>query len=161
MRSRLLAAGAVVGWLLFAGHAPRADVQGLTLSQSVEQTQSVDPAMVEQLPAKDERISFLTGHGTEEANYTGALLWSLLERSGVLSSDPRARVRRVVAVTGRDGYTAVLALAEIDPRFEGKQVLLAYRKDGQPMPKNELRLVVPGDQHGGRSVRDVVRIEIR
>jgi hypothetical protein len=32
-------------------------------------------------------------------------------------------------VTGRDGYAAVLALAEIDPEFEGKQVLLAYRRD--------------------------------
>jgi hypothetical protein len=54
---------------------------------------------------------------------------------------------------------AVLALAEIDPEFEGKQVLLAFRRDGQPMP-GELRLVVPGDRRGGRSARDVVRIEL-
>jgi hypothetical protein len=65
-----------------------------------------------------------------------------------------------VAVTGRDGYVAVLALAEIDPEFEGKQVLLAYRRNNQPFSNNELRLVVPGDRRGGRSVHDVVRIEL-
>jgi DMSO/TMAO reductase YedYZ molybdopterin-dependent catalytic subunit len=92
---------------------------------------------------------------------TGALLWSLLEQAGGLATDPRTRLRRSVAVTGRDGYVAVLALAEIDPEFEGKPVLLAYRRDGQPMGGNELRLVVPGDHRGGRSVRDVVRIELR
>lgn len=37
----------------------------------------------------------------------------------MLGGDRRARLRRTVLVTGRDGYTAVLALAEIDPEFEG------------------------------------------
>ena len=57
-----------------------------------------------------------------------------------------------------DGYA--VALAEIDPEFEGKQVLLAYRRNGQPIEGNTLRLVVPADRHGGRSVRDVVRIDL-
>ena len=81
--------------------------------------------MVEQLPAVEQQVSFLTGHGVEQATYTGTLLWLLLERAGVLGSEPRVRLRRTLAVTGRDGYVAVLALAEIDPEFEGKQVLLA------------------------------------
>jgi hypothetical protein len=90
-------------------------------------------------------------------SYTGALLRSVLDSMG---GDPRARLRHSVAVTGGDGYVAVLALAEIDPEFEGKQVLLAYRRNNQPFPNNELRLVVPGDHRGGRSVHDVVRIEL-
>ena len=56
---------------------------------------------------------------------------------------------------------AVLTLAEIDPEFEGKRVILAYWRDGQPLPGGELRLVVPGDHRGGRSVREVVKIELR
>jgi DMSO/TMAO reductase YedYZ molybdopterin-dependent catalytic subunit len=52
-------------------------------------------------------------------------------------------------------------MAEIDPAFEGKQILLADQVNGQPMPAGEIRLVVPGDRRGGRSVRDVVRIDIR
>jgi hypothetical protein len=40
-------------------------------------------------------------------------------------------------------------------------VLLASRWNGQPIEGNSLRLVVPGDRHGGRSVRDVARIDLR
>jgi DMSO/TMAO reductase YedYZ molybdopterin-dependent catalytic subunit len=47
-------------------------------------------------------------------------------------------------------------MGEIDPAFEGKQVLLAYEGDGKAIP---LRLVVPGDKRGGRAVKDVVRVE--
>ncbi len=82
----------------------------------------------------------------------------MLERAEMLGADRRTRLRRNIVVTGRDGYAVTLALAEIDPEFEGKQVLLAYRRNGQPIEGNTLRLVVPGDRHGGRSVRDVVRI---
>ena len=46
----------------------------------------------------------------------------------MLGSEPRTRLRHTIVVTGRDGYAAVLALAETDPEFEGKQVVLAYRR---------------------------------
>jgi hypothetical protein len=36
------------------------------------------PAMVEQLPAVEQKVSFLTGQGPEQATYTGALLWFVL-----------------------------------------------------------------------------------
>jgi hypothetical protein len=134
--------------------------QSIVGTSFVEQTHPIDPAMVEQLPGIDEKVSFLTGHGPEEAAYTGALLWSVLEHAAMLGGDRRARRRHTIVVTGRDGYAAALALAEIDPEFEGKQVLLAYRRNGQPIERNALRLVVPGDRHGGRSVRDVVRIDL-
>jgi Oxidoreductase molybdopterin binding domain len=144
---------------LASNKAPAAD-KSIVIATSVEQTHTIDPAIVEQLPEIEQKVSFLTGHGPEQATYTGALLWSLLEHVQMLGGDPRARLRRTVLVTGRDGYVAVLALAEIDPEFEGKHVLLAYRRDGQPMDGNALRLVVPGDRRGGRSVRDVVRIDV-
>jgi len=147
--------------LVPAGRPPPAFGQAIAITQSVEQTHGVDVAEIERLPAVEQRVSFQTGRGAEQASYTGALLWSVLEGAGVLGSEPRSRVRRVVKVTGRDGYSAALSLAEIDPEFEGKQVMLAYRRDGEPIPGNELRLVVPGDRRGGRSVRDVVKIELR
>ena len=146
---------------LLAAHPPHSFAQALVVANPAGQTHTVDLAELEHLPAIEERISFVTGHGGEESTYTGALLWSVLDHAGMLDGNPRARVHETVAVTGRDGYVAVLALAEIDPEFEGKQVLLAYRRDGQPIAGNEVRLVVPGDKRGGRSVRDVVRIEIR
>jgi hypothetical protein len=157
---RLFLVTALVVSLLLACNPPAASAQGVVITQSVDQTQTIDRTVVEQLPAIEQQVSFLTGHGNEQATYTGALLWSVLERSEALSSDPRTRLRRTVAVTGRDGYMAVLGLAEIDPEFAGKRVILAYRRDGQPLPGDELRLVVPGDRRGGRSVRDVVKIEL-
>jgi hypothetical protein len=61
---------------------------------------------------------------------------------------------------GRDGYRAVLALGEIAPEFEGKQVTLAERMDDQPFDAEQLRIIVLLDKRGGRSVWEVARIEV-
>lgn len=146
-------------WLVY--QTPGTAAQSVVVAQSVEQTQTIDLAAVQALPQVDTQVSMLTGHGTVQATYRGALLWALLRKTGAISSDERSHVRRVVMVTGRDGYTAVLALAEIDPEFEGKPVIVADQQDGQVLKDGQLRLVVPGDKRGGRSVRDIVRIELR
>jgi hypothetical protein len=113
------------------------------------------------LPTTALTVSFETEHGQERASYRGVLLWTLLDHVGAVdAAKPRAHVRQTVSATGRDGYTATLALAEIDPAFEGKQVIVAYDRDGTPLGDDHLRLVVPGDRHGGRSVRDVMRIDV-
>jgi hypothetical protein len=57
--------------------------------------------------------------------------------------------------------TAALALGKIDPHYEGKLVIVAYAGGEPPASFSALRLVVPGDVHGGRSVRDVSIIELR
>ena len=54
-----------------------------------------------------------------------------------------------------------LALGEIDPHYAGKVVILAYQGGQPPSSAGSLRLIVPGDAHGGRNVRDVVRIEVK
>jgi hypothetical protein len=63
-------------------------------------------------------------------------------------------------VVGADGWTAVFGLAELSPEFAGKPIQLANEVNGAPIPNQGLRLVVPGEHRGGRSVRDVVRIDI-
>jgi len=113
------------------------------------------------LPAVLVKVSFGTEHGSRQASYEGPLLWTILGRAGAIDPNkPRDNVRQTVLITGQDGYTAILALGEISPAFEGKQVILAERMDGQPLAEEHLRIVVPGDQRGGRSVRDVVRIAV-
>jgi hypothetical protein len=59
-----------------------------------------------------------------------------------------------------DRHTAVVALAEIAPQFAGRPIQIAEGMNGAPLPQEALRLMVPGDRRGGRSVRDVVRIDI-
>jgi hypothetical protein len=54
----------------------------------------------------------------------------------------------------------VLALGEIAPEFEVKQVILAERMDGKPLDAYHLRVVVSLDKRGGRSAWDVTHIEV-
>jgi hypothetical protein len=66
----------------------------------------------------------------------------------------------MIVILGRDGSRAVMALGEIALEFEAKQVILAERIDGKPLDAYRLRVVVPLDKRGGRSVRDVPHIEV-
>jgi hypothetical protein len=156
----LVAAALVAASLAVVGRAAPAAEQGVVISQSIEQTHTIDLAGLEQLPAVELTVLFDSDPGTEAVSYKGPLLWSVLEDAGVLGADRRMRIRQIIVVTGRDGYTAALALAEIDPQYEGKQVLLAYRRNGHAMDGSAVRLVVPGDRRGGRNVSDVVRIDL-
>lgn len=138
-----------------------ADTVALTIVHGAT-TRGFSVAQLRALPATDLSLSFATEHGREQASWHGVPLWTLLaEADAIDPKRPRDHVRESVVVTGRDGYSAVLALGEIDPAFEGKQVLLAWQRDGAPLTAPNVRLAVPGDAHGGRSVRDVVRIEVR
>jgi hypothetical protein len=90
------------------------------------------------------------------------LLWSLIEKVGLVDeAGKNASLKHTLLITGRDGYAVALALGELDPHYEGKSVILAYAGGEPPASIEELRLVVPGDLHGGRSVRDVAFIEVR
>jgi len=101
-----------------------------------------------------------THAGTVSANFKGALLWTVIDNAGwVDGPEKNAYLRHTVLVSGADGYAAALSEGEIDPKLEGKQVILAYEKDGQPLAAPQL--VVPGDAHASRGVHDVMTIEVR
>jgi ABC-type molybdate transport system substrate-binding protein len=108
-----------------------------------------------------ETVSFMTEHGDLQVEWTGPSLWDVLTASGVLDGvKPSDQVRLAARITGADGYTAIVALGEIAPQFAGRPVQIADHMNGQPIPDHRLRLVVPGDKRGDRSVRDVVRIDV-
>ena len=155
MKGQRRFAPALVAFALLAAVPGRSETAELELALAGQATRHIAPDELDRLPQQHADVSFLTGHGEEHRTYDGPALWAVLDRGDALSSvPPRERARRVLVVTGRDGYTTALALAEIDPEFEGKQVLLARQPDGG------LRLVVPGDHCGGRSVHDVARIKL-
>jgi DMSO/TMAO reductase YedYZ molybdopterin-dependent catalytic subunit len=68
-----------------------------------------------------------------------------------------------VMVGAADGYRVVFALPEIDPAFSDRLILLADRRDQQPLSPEEgpLRLVVPGEKRQARWVRQVTSVTIR
>jgi len=133
----------------------------VTVSGQVQHPVTVSLADLQKLPPTSVAISFETDRGPESATYTGALLWSVLANSGLVDAPGKnTGIRHTFLVIGRDGYAAALSDGEIDPRLEGKSALLAYQKDGKPNADG-IRLVVPGDHHGARAVRDVVKIEVQ
>jgi molybdate transport system substrate-binding protein len=97
---------------------------------------------------------FMTGQGEQRREWTGPLLWDVLVACGAIDPiRPADQVRLAVRITGADGYAAVIALAEIAPQFASRPVQLANRMNGAIIPDRALRLVVPWDRRGGRSVR--------
>ncbi len=137
-------------------HEPIALSDGVTMAPLSERA-------LRALPATTLDVSFLTSKGQEQARYTGALLWTVLTANRLVDPDAhKGLLRRIVIVTGRDGYTLVLSAGEIAPELGAKQIVLAFERDGAPLPPEKgLRLVVPGDARGARSVNDVTRIDIK
>jgi molybdate transport system substrate-binding protein len=140
---------------------PAASPSGILVQVAGAPARSVSPERIAGLPHLIQRVGFMTGHGEQQNEWGGPLLWDVLVDSGAVDpSKPADQVHRAVRITGADGYTAVVALAEIAPQFAGRPIQIADRLNGAPLPPPGLRLIVPGDRRGGRSVRDVVRIDI-
>jgi hypothetical protein len=161
--SKLAAAWLAAVLLMAVMPARAADMTAVSLAGAVTRPTQISAADLATRPATTVSVSFQTDRGPESARYTGALLWTLIADAGPVNVPGKnTQLRHTILVTGRDGYAVALAIGEIDPHYEGKSVLLAYAKDGRPLgPDDGIRLVVPGDQHGGRAVRDVVSVELR
>ena len=67
-----------------------------------------------------------------------------------------------VVVEAADGYRAVFALAELDPAFTDRVILLADRRDGKPLSTREgpFQIIVPGEKKHARWVRQVIRLKV-
>jgi DMSO/TMAO reductase YedYZ molybdopterin-dependent catalytic subunit len=90
--------------------------------------------------------------------FEGVPLAEVLKLAGVsFEKHPRDRAAAYVLVEGSDGYLAILALAEVEPKVAERVVLLADRHDGKPLPH---RLIVPGDKLPVRWVKQVRRVSL-
>jgi molybdate transport system substrate-binding protein len=134
---------------------------GLLVQRAGQPSRVLSPERIAALPPLTQRVGFVTGRGEQQSEWTGPLLWDVLVASGAIDPAKVAeQVRLSVRVTGADGYAAVVALAEIAPQFAGRPIQVADRMNGAAIADHALRLIVPGERRGGRSVRDVVRIDI-
>jgi len=140
---------------------PAPPLPGLLVQRTGQASHFISFERLAALKPMTQRVSFLTEQGERQNEWTGPLLWDVLAASGATDAiKPGEQVRLAVRVTGADGYTAIVALAEISPQFAGRPIQLADHLNGALLPDHALRLVVPGDKRGGRSVRDVIRIDI-
>ena len=122
--------------------------------------QALTPETLRGLP----RSQVVIASGGNAGRWEGVALLALLQREQVPTGTAQhgAQLDRYVLAEAGDGYRVVFALGELDPAFGNREVLLADRRDGQPLAEGQgpLRLVVPGDGRGGRWVRDVRRIRV-
>jgi len=121
----------------------------------------LSPADLKALPRA--KATF-TAHG-KPITYEGALLNAALRQAGVVSGDRLMGryLNQVVVAKGADGFTATYSLGETDPIYRAGPVIIADRKDGQPLDAKEgpYRLVVDGDLRPGRSVRQLATVEVK
>ena len=100
----------------------------------------------------------------QSSDYTGVPIAKLLESVGVaLGKSVRGeRLAAFVMVRAADGYRVLFSLAETDPLFRERTLLLCYRKNGGPLPDKEgpLRVVVADEKRHARWVRQVTVIEL-
>jgi hypothetical protein len=153
------AATAIAVSLLWSSAAMAEDA---VLSGAVTHPLTLDAATLQTLPATTITVTFQSGSGEESGTYTGVLVWDLLQKAGMVNAPGKnMALRHTLTVTGRDGYAAAIAEGEFDPLYGNKQVLLAYRAADRKASFDHLRLLVPGDLHGGRFVSDVVSIDVK
>jgi len=115
-------------------------------------------------------LSRLTRHDTTvsahqvSGRYSGVSLRDVLALGNAPATDSvRGRaLTTYVTVEATDGYRVVFSLAELDPGFTDRVVILADRVNGQPLPASEgpYRIIVPGEKRPARWARQVARITI-
>ncbi len=118
------------------------------------------PADLSKIKRQNVKVS---DHG-KEVTFEGYALVEVLKLASIEFGEALRgkRLATFLLVEAADNYQAVFALPELDPAFTDKVVLLADRRDGQPLSKTEgqLRLVVPDDKRAARWVRQVTGMKI-
>jgi DMSO/TMAO reductase YedYZ molybdopterin-dependent catalytic subunit len=127
----------------------------------VKTPERIDVPALQQLPHVNQNVTYFAAGQVENETFTGALLWDLLQSVGIVT-DPHIKndiLRKIIIVTGTDGYVAVFTAGEIDPFFGGNQILLAYAVNGQALGcGGPAQIVAPGDKAGGRFVHNIATI---
>ncbi len=101
----------------------------------------------------------------KEHRYAGVPLISLLNQAGASTGAALKgkNLTKYVVVKAADGYEVVFALAELDPDFSTRTILLADSVDGAPLADGlgPYRVVVPGEKKPARWIRQVTAIEVK
>jgi hypothetical protein len=118
-------------------------------------------ASVRDLPQHGLTVPLRSPRGRFERSFRGALLYDYAKTAGLLPEGTSEVTlgNCYFRIEANDGARITLAFAEVSPLYTEKQVLLAWEQDGEAL-RSGLRLVVPGDDLGGRSIAGVVRIDL-
>lgn len=140
--------------------APKPDLK-LVVSGDVSNSLTLNASDLASMPR--ERVD-VTEQDGEKTTYEGVPLQEILKKAGI----PFGREMRGKALAGyvlaeaKDGYAVVFGLGELDPDLGGTRVIVGDKRDGKPLFEYQgpVRLVIPGDKEGARSVRMLEKLEV-
>ena len=148
--------------ILFASAAAIAQTSSaLRVTGDVPNHLELSVADIAALPHQTIRVTDEKG---APAEYSGVLVATILKKAGAPLGDGLKGANMAMGLIGRapDGYHVLYSLAEFDPAFSDRVILLADRRDGKPLDNREgpLRIVVPGDKRHARWIRGVTTLEV-
>jgi len=114
--------------------------------------------------AKAPRTTVSVNDHDKPATFEGITLSALLAAAGMPPTDKMKgpQLTQALLFEASDGYKVVFALAEIDPAFGTREIILADTRDGKPLDAREgpFRVIAPGDKRGARWIRQVTAVKI-
>src|SRR5262245_34256380 len=123
-------------WLLMTAQAPAGETL-LTVTGEGGKTLQLTAADLDKLPR---RTIQATDRNQEAVSYEGVPLVEVLKLAGAPLGEALKHgdaPTSYVLVEAKDGYRAVFALAELDPAFTDREILLVNRKGGNALSAEE------------------------
>lgn len=141
--------------------APAAQEAKLEVAGDVPMPITLTAADLAAMPQETGEVTEMDGSKTV---YEGVSLQQVLEKAGLSLTKkmPGKELAGYVLAEAKDGYEVVFGVGELVPNLGGAKVLVADKRDGKPLFEYQgpLRLVVPGDKEGARSVRMLQKLQV-
>jgi hypothetical protein len=151
---------AVLSWMWIA--ASSAQSIDLTVTGADGASQRIDQEAWAKLPRVTVRA---VDHDGKEGSYEGVAVRTVLSLvKAPVGKEMRGKnLTLYVVAQAADNYRAVYALAEFEPDFTDRVIVIADRRDGQPLGEKEgpLRIVIPGEKKQARWVRMLSGLAVR
>jgi len=141
---------------------PNSKVSLLITGDANHAPSNLSLAEIRALPHVDVKVH--NGHTNTDETYSGVPLVVLLAKvDAPLGENLRGKaLTNYVVVTGSDGYSVLLSLAEVDPMFHDGQIVVADSRDGQPLTTSgPYQLIVSEDKRPARWVRNLISIAVQ
>ena len=134
--------------------------QTLQITDAQGHTTSLTPEQLAKMP----HVTVNTKDHDTPALFAGAPMAAVLSSAGITMGDTLRgpRLAEALLVEAADGYKVVFALAEFDPSFATREIILADKRDSKPLGGKEgpFRIVAPGDKRPARWIRQVTSMKV-
>ena len=146
---------------LVAGVAAQQKATSLKIDGLVEKPGTFDARSFASLKRHTLKVD---DHGTP-AVYEGVALADVLALAGAPTGEAARGSKYlslVVVARAADDYVVSYSMAELDPGFTDRVVIVADRRDGKPLgDAGPFQIIVPGEKKHGRWIRQLVSLTVK